>query len=119
MTRLTQLRKQRQDADYAPEMPEVEAPHLIAYLWEVGPLGAAGMGPAVLSHSEIAAWCQLTGLELSAWEARTLRSLSRAYLNEMQEAEDPKRRAPWEPCAPDPAAVANDMRTAIRALAQL
>jgi hypothetical protein len=56
---------------------------------------SGGMGNAPLSHSEIAAWQGNTGIELSAWEARTLRTLSAEYLNSAQDAEDAKCKAPW------------------------
>lgn len=100
-------------------MPEVRAPHLVSWLFEIGPIAAGGMGPTTISNQEIAAWAALTAIELTPLEARTLRALSRAYLSEMNAAEDPSRPEPWQPEEADRAAVAQDMRTAIRALAQM
>lgn len=48
----------------------------------------------MVSFSEIAAWCDLTGVALTSWEAETLRLLSAAYGSELQAAKDPKRPAP-------------------------
>lgn len=78
-----------------PDFPECDAIYLANYLWEVGPVSAGGMGPAPVSHTELLAWQENTGVELSSWEARTLRDLSRAYLGESHRAEDPACPAPW------------------------
>jgi hypothetical protein len=117
-SRLADEKEKRGDG-WQPEMPEVRAPHVIGYLFEMGPLASGGMGPAPLSHQEIAAWCDLTGIRLSPWEVRTVRQLSRDYLAELHEAEDPKRPAPWRPEAPDVGVVAQDMRAALRGLTNL
>lgn len=53
------------------------------------------MGRAPLPHSEIAAWQANTGVELSAWEACTLRNLSQEYVVAAQAAEDPDCKPPW------------------------
>lgn len=63
----------------APEFPHVRLPYLIGYLFEVGPVLAAGMGTAPISHVEIAAWQANVGLALDPWEASFLRRLSVAY----------------------------------------
>ncbi|MDP3650905.1 MAG: hypothetical protein Q8R67_04395 [Rhodoferax sp.] len=55
------------------------------------------MGNVPLTHSEIAAWQRNTGVDLTAWEAQTLRQLSRDYLGESQSAEAPDCPAPWSP----------------------
>lgn len=77
------------------DMPEAAALHMIDYFTEVGPLVYGGMSAAPLPETEIAAWQSNTGIELSNWEARTLRSMSKAYLLEMQAAKDPARRPPF------------------------
>lgn len=64
---------------------------------EAGPVEAGGMGPAPLSWREISAWAERTFQRPSAWEARTLRRLSREYLSEIHAAEDQHRAAPWSP----------------------
>ena len=50
------------------------------------------MGLTPLSFSEIAAWANLTGRDLTPWEAALLRRLSRAFVGGYQ-TEDP----PYEP----------------------
>ena len=76
-------------------MPECEAEYLIGYLFEVGPTLPNGMGDAPLTHLEISAWQQNTGVELSSWEARTLHRASLEYLSESQRATKPDAEAPW------------------------
>ena len=83
-----------------PELPELTAPHLIGYLWEVGPVVSGGMGAAPVSFCEIQAWQASAGLDLSPWELRLLRKLSNDYLAESHAAEEPGHPSPWEPEQP-------------------
>lgn len=91
LSRLEQMRNDGVD----PPMPECEAIYLAEYLWQAGPTEVGGMGPAPLSHEEIAAWQANTGIDLTSWEARMLRALSLVYLNESHEAKKPARPQPW------------------------
>lgn len=84
-TRLEKARADRRDPLWCPNYPHTDAPHLIAYLWDAGP---ALPGPAPLTHSEINAWQQSSGVELAPWEARLLRRLSAEYLAETRRATD-------------------------------
>lgn len=77
-------------------LPECEALHLAGYLFEIGPTLAAGMGQGPVTHGEIAAWQQNTGIELQPWEARFVKQLSIEYLNESGRATDPACPPPWE-----------------------
>lgn len=78
-----------------PDFPECDAIYLANYLWEIGPVSSGGMGPAPITHMEIRAWQENTGIDLSSWEARTLRDLSGAYLGQSSQSEDPSCPAPW------------------------
>lgn len=78
-------------------MPGLPAPHLVGYLFEVGPTLSSGMGPAPLSFSELSAWQSQVGIELQPWEVRLLRRLSLDYLLALQKAKDPACPAPWAP----------------------
>lgn len=102
-------------------MPEVgTGARLLGYLYEIGPTAPGGMGPAAISNQEIAAWCGLSGVRLTPWEAKTLRALSREYIAEQHAAADPARPAPWAPEEGDEsaaAAVSLDMRADIAAMA--
>ncbi len=108
---------------YQPEMPPLQCgEHLISYLFEVGPVLSGGMGPAVLSHQEIASWSGLIGIALQPWEVRLLRRLSAAYISEAREAEKPNHPPPW--ASPELAqaariAQARKLREAMRRLAKL
>ena len=115
-------RKDRREEDYQPEMPPLDgAAYLLGYLFEVGPTMAAGMGAAPITHTELRAWMDLTGVRIAPWEVRTLRRLSHDYLVASREAEKINCRPPWQPNgdAPDVSAVATGIQTALRNLANL
>ena len=118
-SRLERMRAERKDADYVPDMPPVEAEYLLAILFEIGPTMAAGMGAGPITHEELRAWQENTGIELQPWQVRTLRRLSCDYLVESNKAEKADCPAPWQPVGAvvDRAAVSNSMRDAIRAMA--
>lgn len=48
---------------------------LIATLFRIG----IGTGDAAVSYIEIAAWCELAGIELGLWELESIRTLSITY----------------------------------------
>jgi hypothetical protein len=85
-----------------PSMPDNPAPYLTRWLLEIGPSVPAGMGEGVIGWQDMAAWERLTGVELSPWEARTLRRMSQAFVNQRSDAR--KANCP-EPFA-EPEAVA-------------
>lgn len=87
-----------QEAGERPEVPSVDGgEYLIGYLFEVGPTMAGGMGEAPLSHGELRAWQDNTGIELHAWEARMLRALSLDYLAQAQKSEKRDCKPPYGP----------------------
>lgn len=63
-----------------PSLPTVDAPHLLAYFWDVGPTQSGAMGEAPLSYTELLAWQTQAGLQLQPWEVSLLRRLSHDYL---------------------------------------
>jgi len=117
-SRLERLRELHKDPDYQPDMPSVEgAAYLLGYLFDVGPVLAAGMGPGPITYTELAAWCQLHSIELEPWEVQFMRRLSFEYLNELRAAEQPDRPAPWGVVRAQ--FTATNMRAQIAALANL
>jgi hypothetical protein len=79
-----------------PPLPDAgPAAHLAGYLLDAGPVAYGGMGPVPLTHADIAAWQANTGVELTAWEARTLRGLSMDWVGMLQTAAQPDCAAPW------------------------
>lgn len=85
-----------QDQGTQPPLPEPGlAKHLAGHLMEVGPTGYGAMGPVPLTHSEIAAWQSNTGVELTAWEATTLRALSVDWITSSQAAQAEDCPPPW------------------------
>lgn len=107
------------DDGIEPAMPEMSAGHLLEVLLEVGPALPGANGAVPLTHSELRSWQENTGIELSAWEARTLRALSREYVGELQAGCDPKRLAPYQPetTQANKERVSVSMRAAIAAMA--
>lgn len=90
------MRREQENEEYEPEMPPVDScAHLLRYLWEVGPVLGGGMAPMPVTQQEIRSWQENSGVRLQPWEARWLRELSMAYLNELHKAEAPNRPAPW------------------------
>lgn len=83
-------------ADKIPvELPDNPLPYLTDWLMEIGPLASGGMGPAALGWGEIASWQSLTCNALTGWEARTLRHLSRQFLDQMNKSREPGCPAPF------------------------
>lgn len=118
MSRLAKMRREQADDDYVPDMPPLGGMNdLIKYLYEMGPVVAAGSGAGPVTFSEILAWCQLTGVALQPWEARLIRRLSAEYLSESHKAEKRDAQAPWRPedVKPEPSST----QLALRALARL
>jgi hypothetical protein len=113
--------KRIQDAGQEAMLPPAPtASRLIAWLLEVGPAMPGGASLAPLTHTEIRSWQLNTGLHLTAWEVRTLRELSQAYLTELHLGEKPDQAAPFRGSLQQQmASVANDMRSEMRALAEL
>lgn len=103
-------------------MPECDAIYLVEYLFEIGPAMAAGMGEGPISHAELQAWQNNTGIDLDAWESRTLKRLSVEYLIESRKAKELDCPAPWIDApyvVAAPTRKAESMRNALRQLAEL
>ena len=104
------------------EMPPCAASYLVLYLWEMGPVVAGSMSGVPLSFLEIQAWQDCTGIELNAWESRSLRRLSIVYLGESQRATKPDCPMPWEDSTyarNAPIRAVESLRNSIRGLASL
>lgn len=94
----SRLEQYRSEVGGSPDMPPVGVPdYLIGYLFDVGPVLSGGMGPIVVSHSELLAWQHNTGVELRPWETGIIRRLSGDYLSELRKAEKPDCPSPWSP----------------------
>lgn len=68
------------------DLPACDAPELVQYLFDAGPVLYSGMGPVPLNHVEIESWQRNTGIPLSPWECRTLRRLSQAFADQTNKA---------------------------------
>lgn len=80
------------DDDFTPEMPTIEARYLIDLLFEIGP----SIGEHALTHFEIESFQRNTGICLSGWESRTLKTLSNEYMAELYKARKPDAQPPWK-----------------------
>lgn len=78
-----------------PDLPPVSAPHIVAYLMEIGPVEAGAMDGAPISWATMRYWQDQMGVTLQPWEARLIRRLSVEYLNQCRKARDPECPPPW------------------------
>lgn len=92
---------------------------MVAYFYEVGPTLFGDMGEMPISHVELLAWQENSGVELSSWEARAIVQLSREYLSFSRRAQDPKCEAPWDYETEAKRVVAHDLKDYISGLAKL
>lgn len=103
-----------------PEMPPLDGgEYLLGYLLEIGPTLATGAGEGPLTHQEMAEWQRNTGVSLTPWECRLLRSLSQTYITESYRAVRRNAPAPWTPPEVEEKPVVPDVQAALRALANL
>src|SRR5690606_36385666 len=73
-----------------PALPPIRTGQdLIEHFYEVG------QGDKPVSWQELSAWCEMTGTELSAWEAVALSKMSRAYHAQLIQARDAQCPPPW------------------------
>lgn len=120
-TRIQELLRQH-GPEYEPPMPDLDSGgYLLDYFWEIGPFSPGATYPVPLSHLEIQAWQHNTGIELSAWQARTMRSLSEEYVAQLRLGESSTCLPPWSEgiTREQRAAAARSVRAAVRAMAGL
>lgn len=119
-SRLQRLKDEKKDERYAPSMPPLDCgAHVLDYLWDWGPTLIGSMGDGPLTHAEIRACQENTGIELSSWEASTLMRLSKDYFAESHRATKRDCKAPWQDGSEAQTLIAVDTRDALRALAKL
>lgn len=94
VSRLETLRVHTRNPEYEPEMPDPGAgAYLLHHFSAVGPT----LGDQPVSQSELRAYQDNFGIELTPWECQTLRRLSIDKLNESHRATKPDSKAPWKP----------------------
>lgn len=76
-------------------LPYNPAPHITDWLLEIGPTVSGAMGEGPISWQDMAAWQQLTGIELLPFEARTVRHLSHTFLAQRHDARKPDCPPPY------------------------
>lgn len=71
-------------------LPEVQShQRLIKWMNEIGYYQTGAAGPVEVPWSEIQAWSQMTGTEITHKEALALKNLSRAYVSQYHKSSDP------------------------------
>lgn len=90
-----------QDRGETPALPDNPAPHVTDWFLEIGPTVATGMGEGPIGWQDMTAWSELTGVELDPWEAKTIRSLSSAFVAERHRARKPGCLAPYSTLSAD------------------
>jgi len=81
--------------DFRRRMPEVEAAYLLRPFFDSGMCSSNGMGVSAISWSELRNYCELTGTELSPWEAEQVMMMSRAYTASLRRSDDPLMPPPF------------------------
>lgn len=69
-----------------PLLPPNPASYLTDWLFEIGPTMPTGMGAVPITFGDMIDWQAVVGVEILPWEARVLRRLSIAYVNESYRA---------------------------------
>lgn len=79
----------------AVSMPPNPLPHIVKRLFEIGLTEAGATGEVPLSWREINEWQAATGVSLSAFEARLMRELSAAYIDQKRKSGSENSPPPW------------------------
>ncbi len=83
----------------AADSPLRRLPKASGYDYVVDTLCSAGIampGPVPLSYMEIRAWSELAGVELTPWEAETIRYMSDCYVGQLGKSRDPGALPPHD-----------------------
>jgi hypothetical protein len=79
-----------------PLMPHVdEAMYLVQYWQDMGVATEGGFAPTALTAQEVESWQRCTGIDLQPWEFSAVRAMSRAYLRQAHESEQPECPPPY------------------------
>ena len=104
---------------YTGPMPEPPLPELVEWLYDIGPFTVTAMGVQPISWPDILAWQASTGVELTPWEAQSVRMLSMVYTSQYHKAEEPGCPMPFVgDDFVDRAAVSDKVGQQFRSLAQ-
>ena len=85
------------DPDYLPDMPPCTAPDLLQIFNEIGPAIFDSMGASAFTDAHIGWWQFNARVRLNSWECRTLRHLSKQYVQTLSAATKRDCPAPWQP----------------------
>lgn len=69
--------------------------HIAGWFHEIGPAAAGVNGVVPVSYQEMAAWAELTGVEVTDWEAGALKRMSEQYCYQTYVSDNPECPAPY------------------------
>ena len=75
--------------------PLNEGGYLVNYLFELGPAVATMGGQGPITDLDLQAWQRNQGIDLTPWECRTIRTLSKDYCDQAADSTHPHCIAPW------------------------
>ena len=77
------------------EMPPIDLPYMIEWLNELGCVASGMNGVIPIDNREIESWINLNGVEITHWEARMLRELSKTYCAQYNRSKDLECEEPF------------------------
>ena len=92
-SRITTLRKFDEGLDIS--LPKCDADYLVPLFFEAGMYEASFGGVSPLSWSEIKSWLEVTGRDLTVFEADCIKEMSVGYCNEYTSASEEHARPPY------------------------
>jgi len=94
-------------------------PELIEWLYDIGPMSYSGMGVVPIGWQDIQAWQSVTGLVLQPYEAEAIKTLSLAYVDQLERSKDANCPCPWiDPTDINRSAVADKVKSQFRAFSE-
>lgn len=84
-----------------PRFPPAPYQYLVQWWLEIGPALTGAMGAGPLPMRYIADEMETLGVEVTPFEAKAIRAMSRAFLEECREARKAARRAPYSDDLPE------------------
>jgi len=97
------------------DFPEIEdEEYLIDYWQDIGLASPGAMGMIPISSSEIRAWQDMSGVQLSVWEYQTLREMSREYVSQYNASNQKDTPPPYIAKGYDKQAIEKKIKTVLR-----
>ena len=76
------------------------------------------MGLVAIEYTDLDAWQRVSGVELTPWEAETIRRMSREFVSQSHDSHKVECPSPWLAKLPRKQEVAEAMKNALRSLSK-